>query len=421
LRILVMYEYPPPPAGLATQGDLLYRGLREIGEDCMPVHLACNLQKEWLYRWYKPDVAIGIGFWGQAPTLVQHPRKFGVEAVPWLVADGWVANYQDDLNALPLILTTSKWVLDTYVRDGVSPKNMVSLPIGFDIEAFRPLPRSHPQVRAVRDALGVAEDEKLVVTVGGDGASKGSREMMQALAAINTRFKKWKYVCKVWFQERTEKQNRLDMELADELGIRDKVTYIDGVFSREFMPYVYNACDIYAGPSRLEGFGMPHVEAQACGKPIVSIDAMGIKETVIHNETGFLADIAETISLTEGVADSSMGFPERTIIKFNPPKIVGVRANVEQLTEYTERLLTDDSLARRMGEAAAEHARTNFDYRGVARRLSGLLRERLPAKPMKKTEIHHEDGNGNGKGKRTEGAVKRGVGPAGVGARQESN
>ena len=40
------------------------------------------------------------------------------------------------------------------------------------------------------------------------------------------------------------------------------------------MPYLIAACDIYAAPSRLEGFGMPQVEAGACGKPVIGIKAM---------------------------------------------------------------------------------------------------------------------------------------------------
>jgi alpha-maltose-1-phosphate synthase len=418
VRTLVLYEYPPPPAGLATQGDLLYRGLLRNGEDAKPVHLTTELQKEWMYRWYKPDVAVGVGWWGQLPSLVMHPQKFGIQAVPWLVADGWVANYQDLLNSLPLILTTSQWVLDTYVRDGVSPKNMVSMPIGCDTDSFRPLPRHHQKVKAVRDALGVADDEKLILTIGGDGASKGSRETMRALAMVNRRFKKWRFVCKVWFQERTEKQNRLDMELAEELGIRDKVSYIDGVLSREFMPYLYNACDLYAGPSRQEGFGMPHVEAQACGKPVLSIDAMGIKETVVHGQTGFLANIADFVTLKEGIVDQTMGYAERGTVEFAEPKVIAVRANVEQLAEYAEQLLTDDDLAGRMGVAASAHARKDFDYRLLAKRLADVVRERVP---MADTD-NENGGNGkNGKRRVHSGVGRRGTDRKGVGAGEKSD
>jgi len=377
LRIVMLYEYPAQPAGLATQGDLLYRGLREIGVDAIPAPLTGNLQKEWLYKWYKPDVAIGVGWWGYVPELVIHPRKFGVEAVPWLVADGWVANYQDDLNALPLVMATSGWVEEAYVRDGVSADRMVVQPIGCDTDAFHPMPMSDPKVKIVRSSLGVQEDEKLILTIGGDGASKGSREMMRALAMIDSEFPKWKYVVKVWKQERTEKQNRLDLELAEELGIRHKVEYLDGVLSREFMPYLYNACDIFAGPSRQEGFGMPHVEAQACGKPVLSVDAMGIKETVVHGVTGFLAGVKEWTSITQGEVGPAHGYPEPQVIRFETPKVIAVRADVDDLAKYLMQLLSDTRLDERMGMEARKHVVTHFHYRDVAQEVANLISDRV--------------------------------------------
>jgi glycosyltransferase involved in cell wall biosynthesis len=377
LRILLLYEYPPPPAGLATQGDLLYRGLQEIGVDCLPAPKTGNLQKEWLYKCYQPDACIGVGWWGMMPELVIHPMKHGILPIPWLVADGWVANYQAELNTLPLIMTTSAWVSEAYERDGVSPDRMVVQPIGCDTEAFKPIPRDHPRVKAVREILGVADDEKLILTIGGDACSKGSQEMMKAFAKIDSEYPKWRYVCKVWTQERTNRQNELDLALADELGISHKVHYVDGVLSREFMPYLYNACDIYAGPSRQEGFGMPHVEAQACGKPVLSVDAMGIRETVLHGETGFMAQVAEWVAINEGRVGPDGGYPEPTVIKFDAPKVIACRADVDDLAKYLLMMLTDDGLTARMGAAGRKHAVECFDYRDVARQVAGLLSERL--------------------------------------------
>ena len=124
MRVLVLYEYPPPPAGLATQGDLLYQGLLEIGVDAHAVNFASDEEKEWYYRWFKPDIAVGIGYWGYTPHLVLHPQRHGIQPVPWLVADGYVANYHQVLNALPLILVTSNWVKEVYVRDGIRADNI---------------------------------------------------------------------------------------------------------------------------------------------------------------------------------------------------------------------------------------------------------------------------------------------------------
>ncbi len=173
MRVLALYEYPPSPSGLATQGDLLYQGLRQLGVEVQPVHLEANQEKEWYYRWFRPDVVVGVGYWGYTPYLVLHPQRFGMQAVPWLVADGYIANYREVLNGLPLILVTSNWVKQVYARDGINPDLIEVLPVGCDPDRFHPRPRRDPQVQALREALGVGPDELMLLTVGGDAASKG--------------------------------------------------------------------------------------------------------------------------------------------------------------------------------------------------------------------------------------------------------
>ena len=302
MKVLVLYDYPPSPGGLATQGDLLFKGLSEMGVDAHAVHFESAQEKEWYYRWFEPDVVVGVGYWGHTPHLVLHPQGYGVKAVPWLVADGYIANYQEVLNALPLILVTSNWVKEMYVRDGINGEIIEVLPVGCDTDAFIPHSKDDPKIIAVREALGISPDQLMILTVGGDAASKGAQEVMQALAIIDTKAPDWKYVCKVWPQPRTKIQNLADLEMATHLGIEKNVTYATNTISRNFMPYLIGACDIYAAPSRLEGFGMPQVEAGACEKPVISIKAMGMLDTLIHGETAFLAKIAQKIVVNEVIA-----------------------------------------------------------------------------------------------------------------------
>jgi glycosyltransferase involved in cell wall biosynthesis len=232
-----------------------------MGVDVHPVHLESDLEKEWYYRWFKPDVVVGVGFWGHIPNLVLHPQRFGMKAVPWLVADGYIAEHRDVLNALPLILVTSNWVKEVYVRDGIRGDNIVVLPVGCGTDRYKPHSQGDVKVQAIREEFGISKDQLMILTAGGDGASKGAQEVMQALSMIDAEAPEWRYVCKVWPQLRTEEQNMIDLKLAADLGIGEKVVYSTNVVSQNFMPYLLSACDIYAAPSRLEGFGMIQVEA----------------------------------------------------------------------------------------------------------------------------------------------------------------
>ena len=379
MKALVLYEYPPPPGGLATQGDLLYRGLKELGVDAYPVNPESAQEKEWYYRWFQPDVVVGVGYWGHTPDLVLHPQRYGVRPVPWLVADGYVANYEEILNALPLILTTSQWVKDVYIRDGLNGGNIEILPIGVDTDAFIPRDKDDLKVVCVREALGVAPDEIMILTVGGDAASKGAQEVMQALAIIDAKAPPWKYICKVWPQPRTLQQNLMDLQLATSLGIEKKVIYTTNIISRNFMPYLMNACDIYAAPSRLEGFGMPQVEAGACGKPVLGINAMAMTETLLHGETAFLAGVATEVVLRETIVGEESGWEKGHRVVFKNPHTVDYRASIHDIANYLMDLMGSAELRRKMGETGRKRVIANYDYRIVAKKFVQIASERLGA------------------------------------------
>ena len=304
--------------------------------------------------------------------------EFGLQPVPWLLADGWVANYHQMLGSLPLVLTTSQWVKETYQRDGVDVKNFEVLHVGYDAKKFKPISKDHPGIKEIRDMYGVKEHEKMILTAGGDATSKGAQEMIRALAKIDKQFPNWKYVCKATASKCARDHHKEEVALIKELGLDpNKIIYVEDDFHHDFMPYLLNAADIYAGPSRLEGFGMIQMEAMACGIPVVSIDAMGPKDTIIHGKTGFLAKVGSTVDLTEEWVSKEMGFKEVFRMKFDKPKTLAYRADPDDLAKYTLELLSDDKLREKIGKQAAQHALDNFQYQNLAKRCIDLIKTKL--------------------------------------------
>ncbi|MDD3492550.1 MAG: glycosyltransferase family 4 protein [Candidatus Thermoplasmatota archaeon] len=71
------------------------------------------------------------------------------------------------------------------------------------------------------------------------------------------------------------------------IGMDDRLIYISDI-SQNLMPYHYAISDFLIMPSFQEGFGLPLIEALACGKPFVSFD-VGIASELVENGFGFIA------------------------------------------------------------------------------------------------------------------------------------
>ena len=143
------------------------------------------------------------------------------------------------------------------------------------------------------------------------------------------------------------------------------------------MPYLIGACDIYAAPSRLEGFGMPQVEAGACGKPVIGINAMGRLDTLIHNKSAFLADVAKKIVVNEVILGEESGYEANRKVEFDIPRTVDYRANVQDIATYLLKLMEDEELRLKMGKAGRERAVEHFDYKVVTKKFLQILQDKL--------------------------------------------
>jgi glycosyltransferase involved in cell wall biosynthesis len=111
------------------------------------------------------------------------------------------------------------------------------------------------------------------------------------------------------------------------------------------------------------------VEAGACGKPVIGINAMGMLDTLVHGKTAFLATVAQKITVNEVMLGYESGFEDKHKVIFNVPRIIDYRASVHDIAKYLMDLMTDTALREKMGKAARERVVKNFDYRIVAKRL----------------------------------------------------
>lgn len=64
---------------------------------------------------------------------------------------------------------------------------------------------------------------------------------------------------------------------------------------------IYSAVDIVVMPSRWEGFGLVAGEAMAAGLPVVATDAPGLRDVVVHDETGLVVEGTDPFALAESV------------------------------------------------------------------------------------------------------------------------
>ena len=69
---------------------------------------------------------------------------------------------------------------------------------------------------------------------------------------------------------------------AESLGILDKVLF-PGFIPIEHLPFLYIAAELFVSPSFYEGFGLPPVEAMACGTPVIASNTTSIPEIVGNN------------------------------------------------------------------------------------------------------------------------------------------
>jgi N-acetyl-alpha-D-glucosaminyl L-malate synthase BshA len=126
--------------------------------------------------------------------------------------------------------------------------------------------------------------------------------------------------------------------LAEELGLEKDVHFLgQQVNVDNLLP----EADIFLLPSDKESFGLGALEAMSCGVPVIGCQAGGLPEVVIHGQTGFLAPVGD----------------------------------VEAMSEYALKLLTEDDLRKQMGENARQRVLEKFDAKLIVPQYEEFYRQ----------------------------------------------
>jgi len=91
-------------------------------------------------------------------------------------------------------------------------------------------------------------------------------------------------------------------------GLADNIRQVPRLADANAIVSLYRECDALLFPSRLEGFGLVALEAQACGLPVIASNSSALPEVVKDGETGFMCKqdcIQDFVSAARSLADSA--------------------------------------------------------------------------------------------------------------------
>lgn len=165
----------------------------------------------------------------------------------------------------------------------IPPEKISVVYLGVDTNMFRPIDRGD-----AREKLGLPQDKKIILHVGSEDPRKNVPNLIKAFCGL---LKKDPNVLLIRVGEKRVETERL----IKKLGLEKSVFYYNQV-SNEDLILFYNSSDIFVFPSFHEGFGLPVLEAMACGVPVITSNISSLPEVV--GDGGIMVDPSDTKTLS---------------------------------------------------------------------------------------------------------------------------
>jgi phosphatidyl-myo-inositol dimannoside synthase len=232
-----------------------------------------------------------------------------------------------------VVLAPSQDTANHVVEQHVRRERIRVLPWALDPD-FEAIPANAPQGKRPH---GYPEG-RVILTVGRWQANeryKGMDTLITALPRLLTRWPELQLLAvgdgddRAWLED-----------LAEKNGVNRHVHFLSGLSFAE-LAACYDACEMFALPSRGEGFGLVYLEAMAHSKPVIGGAHGGAPEVIEDGVTGYLVP----------------------------------HGDAAQLATSIETLLSDPAMAQKMGGRGRQRVEREFRFSVFAKSLKKILRE----------------------------------------------
>ena len=135
---------------------------------------------------------------------------------------------------------------------------------------------------------------------------------------------------------------------------RDNVIWIDKMVTKEEIIQLYSHADVFCCPSIYEPFGIINIEAMACDTAVVASAVGGIKEVVVHGETGLLIPLEQQ--------------KEAPFEPIDPDKFS------RDLANGVNQVIGDKALRETMAKNGRQRVEDYFDWIAIAKQVEELYK-----------------------------------------------
>lgn len=315
-------------AGLVPQSDIRVwqtpGPIEPIGDASRNLRAIAEIMREHYIRAIEPDVVLVTSlFEGLGDDAIVTINKFVVDApvacifydlTPLILPDrhfklgahhrSWYRARIEDLRRGDLLLGISASSCSEAREELAVPADRVVNIFGahdgvFEFRDYGPAERA-----AVGRRMGLSKP--FILYNGGLELNKNLRNLVEALALLPPEVRaRYQFACVGKRQEGEEEQI---LSFATDPAVRGMLSIL-GYVSEADLIDLYNACDLFVFPSLREGFGLPALEAMACGAPTIVSDRTSLPEVVDNPDAEFDPTSVASIAakMTQVLQDPAFG------------------------------------------------------------------------------------------------------------------